>query len=90
MTKTKNRCNRHSCNTIHGEHYTNVLHTGTICEECKEEFKRYLEHENLEGDRIHESTILQKLKYFMINIPKGRYPVDPRMSVDQFFERHTV
>lgn len=73
-------CNRIGCSNIMCDTYIETI--GYLCASCQDEFKVYLERENIEVS--NENDIKCALDTF-INIYKDRYTKVKDMSVDDFF-----
>lgn len=76
-------CSRNGCESIMCDTYINDV--GYVCMGCQVEFKEYLE-ENISCD--NESQIKESLSVFM-RTRKGQYTKGEKVSVDEFFNKHT-
>lgn len=74
-----NSCSRTDCNNIMLSDDFYDSNIGFVCSDCIQEFKKYLENNNLEPKTKFE--ISEALKIF-IETSKGK---DVEMSVDDFF-----
>jgi len=77
-------CSRKDCENVLCDTYIGDI--GYICNDCKTEFKNYLESENLNPG--NESQIRNVLDTFM-NIRKDNYSSSEKIDVDSFFESYT-
>lgn len=78
-------CDRSGCSNVMCDTHVNDI--GSICNECKEEFKQYLQENDVHYPET-EIEIQAQLKLFMIT-RKGAYLAVKNMTVDEFFEQHT-
>jgi len=80
-------CSRNKCNSPRPKTYIDST-IGWICDECKEEFKLYLD--KLQIVATTESDIKNNLEVFMVT-RKGDYneKAEKTMTVDYFFKEHT-
>lgn len=77
-------CSKRGCDNIMCDTYVNDI--GYICYSCKEEFKTYLNKENIKAETAGE--IRKVLETFM-KIRKDYYTSGNEMSIDEFFESYT-
>lgn len=75
-------CSKKGCDDVMCDTYINDI--GYICDECKGEFKLYLESQNITA--ITSTDIKRNLAIFM-RIYKGTHT--GKMTVDEFFDEHT-
>lgn len=77
-------CHRTDCESIMCDTYVNGI--GYVCPECQQEFKEYVQEENIPCDT--EGQIEEALRNFM-ETRKGQHAQGKEMSVDEFFNQHT-
>jgi hypothetical protein len=77
-------CSRPDCEKIMCDTYIDSV--GYMCNECISEFKEYCEV--LENTPTTEGSIERELKDFM-KTPKDTYKEGTKISVDEFFNKHT-
>ena len=76
-------CCRKGCENVMCTTY--IEHIGYICMECIEDFKKQLDNQ-IGHNRYQISDMHQYVKKF-IESPKGQYPMDKMITVDEFFEQ---
>jgi len=72
-------CSRTGCKNIMCD--TFVPEIGYICDECKNEFKKYLQHDG--KTHLTSQQIVEELKIF-IETPKGTFINNSEIDVDSF------
>lgn len=77
-------CTRHDCPRIMCDTYVDGV--GYVCNECQEEFKKYLLYKGLNPQT--EEEIKQALLDF-IDTNKGQFDKGAEITVDDFFKKHT-
>ncbi len=77
-------CSRKNCGSPMCDIY--IPKIGYVCDDCKREFKTYLEENNLEPKTDKE--IETELEKFM-GTNKGQHLPGKIMSVDDFFNEHS-
>lgn len=77
-------CSRKGCENIMCDTYVKSI--GYICNDCKSEFKEYLQKNSLKPTT--EGEINRELEKFMVTA-KDEYPDWSETTVDDFFDKHT-
>lgn len=77
-------CSRKDCDNIMCDTY--IEHVGYICNECKSEFKEYLQNNGLNPNT--EGQINKELKKFMAT-SKDTYTDGKETTIDDFFDERT-
>lgn len=77
-------CNRKDCENIMCDTY--ISDVGYVCWECRNEFYKYLEKENI--NPTTEGQIKRELQKFMATT-KDDYKEGETISVSDFFSNHT-
>lgn len=77
-------CSRKDCDNIMCDTY--VIKVGYVCNECKREFKDYLDKNNLDPNTEGQITV-ELLKFMATG--KDTYIEGKLISVDDFFNEHT-
>lgn len=76
-------CYRKDCENIMCDTY--VYGVGYVCYGCQQEFKEYVQEENIPCDT--EGKIKEALRIFA-ETSKGQHVQGKEMSVDEFFNKH--
>lgn len=77
-------CSRVDCENIMCDTCVNDI--GYVCNDCQNEFKKYLEKENIVVET--KKQIRSELENFM-TIKKDTYTDSEQMSVEEFFSSYT-
>ena len=73
------RCSRNNCDNIMCDTYVDSV--GYVCDECKSEFKEYLNEFSLNPKT--EGQIIKELKVFMVT-SKNTFSDGKEITVDEF------
>lgn len=77
-------CSRRECNNIMCDTYVDSV--GYVCNDCKEEFKEYLQKMGFSPKT--EGQITKEVEKFMAT-SKGSYAEGNEISVDDFFDERS-
>lgn len=77
-------CNRNKCTSIMCD--THIQSVGYVCNDCQDEFKKWLIATNKNPQT--EAEIVKALNLFL-GMPKSGYQCDDKISVNDFFKKHT-